>query len=327
MARIAAVGEVLIDFAEKGRDSAGYPLLQAQPGGAPANFLAAAVKYGHEGTMLAKVGDDAFGRLLKGTLDSRGIDTSGVIIDPDHFTTLAFVTLDENGDRSFSFARKPGADTQLRYDEIDPEVLDRCDVFHFGSLSMTDPVSRRTLYSVLRYARDAGKLISYDPNYRAPLWNSVEEAVEMMRSGFTYADVVKISGEELDLIYPLEGSPSERAAEGAKRLMEGYGISLVYVTMGRDGCFFRSAGREGFVKAPKGVPVRDTTGAGDIFGGAAMAELLDRGITESGQISLLCKEDLEDIVRFAVTAATLSTTAPGGINSVPDRQAVEEHMG
>ena len=162
---VIALGELLVDLAERSKDEAGYPTLAANPGGAPGNFLAALSAYGKKTAFLAKVGDDTFGRLLVGTMQRAGIDGRGIRIDPDTFTTLAFVTFDAHGDRSFAFARKPGADTQLRWDEIDPAMLDETHVFHFGSLSCTDEPARSATQSAVAYARAHGKLVTYDPNY------------------------------------------------------------------------------------------------------------------------------------------------------------------
>lgn len=134
MIDVVALGELLIDFAAKSTDSAGYPTMAANPGGAPGNFLAALNAYGRKTAFLGKVGNDAFGNLLLGTLNAAGIETKGILVDDSVFTTLAFVTFDESGDRSFSFARKPGADTQLRWEEVDKSLIDEAKVFHFGTL-------------------------------------------------------------------------------------------------------------------------------------------------------------------------------------------------
>ena len=167
---VVAMGELLIDFTCVSTDHEGYPTMAAHPGGAPANFLAALAKFGTSAALLGKVGNDAFGKLLVGTLDQAGIGTSGIIMADDVFTTLAFVTLDETGNREFSFSRKPGADTCLSYDELNMELIDNAKVFHFGTLSLTDEPARTTTYKAVAYAKNAGKLITYDPNLRKPLW-------------------------------------------------------------------------------------------------------------------------------------------------------------
>lgn len=323
MSDIVAVGELLIDFAQRSSDRGGYPLLQAQPGGAPANFLMAATRYGHTGHMLAKVGDDAFGRLLIGTLEDAGIDAGGVISDSRYFTTLAFVTLDENGDRSFSFARKPGADTQLRYDEIDLKKLKSRDVFHFGTLSMTSQTGLEMTMDCLRYVTDRDKLISFDPNLRLPLWDNEEDARAAMARGLNWSDVVKISLDEIDFFFGKEeGSDIERARRGRDRILKDYPVRLVHVTMGDKGCYSSNKNADCFVNVPEGLSVIDTTGAGDIFGGAAMAMLLRKGYTDKESLSSVAGRELKEIVSFAVTAASLSATRPGGMPSVPDEREV-----
>ena len=149
---VAALGELLIDFTCRSVDEDGYPTMAAHPGGAPANFLAALSKYGARTAMLGKVGTDTFGKLLTDTLRKVGIETKGLVASDEFFTTLAFVTLDENGDREFAFARKPGADTQLRFDELDLSIIDEARVFHFGTLSLTDEPARSTTYRAVEYA-------------------------------------------------------------------------------------------------------------------------------------------------------------------------------
>ena len=154
---VTAIGELLIDFAARDTDAAGYPTMKANPGGAPGNFLAALSKYGLRTAFLGKVGTDAFGGLLINTLKEAGIETKGIRQDSSVFTTLAFVTFDAGGDRSFSFSRKPGADTQLSFEELDLELIDQAKVFHFGTLSLTDEPVRTATKRAVEYARKKGK--------------------------------------------------------------------------------------------------------------------------------------------------------------------------
>ena len=197
MLDVVALGELLIDFTCISADADGYPTMAAHPGGAPANYLAAVTKFGGKTAMLGKIGTDAFGKLLTGTLEKAGIDTRGLIATPDVFTTLAFVTLDETGNREFSFARKPGADTCIGTDEVRCDLLDETKVLHFGTLSLTDEPARSATYAAVAYCRKQGKLISFDPNLRKPLWRDLEEAKKQMLWGLAHADVVKISDEEV----------------------------------------------------------------------------------------------------------------------------------
>ncbi|MBQ8160991.1 MAG: carbohydrate kinase [Clostridia bacterium] len=313
---VVALGELLIDFAPRSVNDQGYPTLAANPGGAPGNFLAALNKYGCSTAMIGKVGDDMFGRLLVKTLKEAGIDVQGVRVDPDVFTTLAFVSLDESGNRDFSFARKPGADTCLREDEVDETLIADSRVFHFGTLSLTDePVASATKRAI-RTARDKGILISLDPNLRKPLWKREEDAKAAIEWSLRQADIVKISDEEIEYLWGL--TPEQ----GATRLLRDYGVSLVYATLGPKGCYAATENVQVTVESPKGIHVVDTTGAGDIFGGSAMSRFLHLGKKPQE----LSEAEVQDIVRFACTAASLSTQKHGGITSVPDLKDVEAFL-
>ena len=190
---VIALGELLIDFASKSVDAAGYPTMAANPGGAPGNFLAALNAYGKKTAFLGKVGDDAFGHLLLGTMNQAGIETKGILVDPTVFTTLAFVTFDESGDRKFAFSRKPGADTCICYEELDLSLIDEAKVFHFGTLSLTGEPARTTTQKAVAYAKAQGKLITCDPNLRKPLWASMDEAKEQILWSLQQADVAVIA--------------------------------------------------------------------------------------------------------------------------------------
>lgn len=305
---VVALGELLIDFTTIRADSDGYPTMAAHPGGAPANFLAAIAKFGGKAAMLGKVGTDTFGKLLTSTLREVGIETKGIVASDEFFTTLAFVTLDANGDREFAFARKPGADTQLRFDELELSLLDETRVFHFGTLSLTGEPSRTTTYRAVEYAREHGKLITFDPNLRKPLWRELDEAKQQMLWGLAHADVVKISDEEVEFLFGLG------VQEGAQYILDHFPVKLVFVTCGPDGCWFQNKNASGHVDSLKNIQVVDTTGAGDIFGGSAVWKLLQTGKAPEA----LDEAALREIVSFACTAAGLSTTKPGGISSVPD---------
>ena len=313
---VVALGELLIDFAPVSRSETGYPVLAAQPGGAPGNFLAALNKFGLRTAMIGKVGDDMFGRLLLGTLQAAGIDTSGVLADPSVFTTMAFVSLDESGNRDFSFARKPGADTCLKPEEVNETLLRSTKVFHFGTLSLTDEPAAAATRKAIETAKAAGALISLDPNLRKPLWKSEEDAKSAIEWSLRQADIVKISDEEIDFLWGL--SPEE----GAQKLIREYGVSLVYATLGPKGCHAVTASQAVTVSSPSGIHVVDTTGAGDIFGGSAMSQFLRTGKAPKD----LTKEELRRIVCFACTAASLSTQKHGGIASVPEETDVQAKM-
>lgn len=315
MPKVVAIGELLIDFTMQALDQDNYPTMRAHPGGAPSNYLAALSAYGISTGLLAKVGDDAFGRRLIDTLRRVGVDTEDVIVDPNVFTTLAFVTLDESGNRSFDFARKPGADTMLTWEEINTSLIDEADYFHFGTLSLSQEPSRRATREAVAYAKEQGKIITFDPNYRKPLWNSEEHARDDIAWGLKQADIVKISDEDLAFFwdYPLDQS--------AQRIREEFGVSFAMLTMGENGCLLQTDFAECFVPALS-VSAVDTTGAGDIFGGSAVAQLLhlQKGIED------LTKDDLEKIGKFATAAAGLSTLKMGGITSIPSMAEVTDQL-
>lgn len=308
---VTAIGELLIDFTTLDTDAEGYPTMAAKPGGAPVNYLAALTAYGRRTAFLGKVGADTFGRLLIETLKKAGIETGGIIEDPSVFTTLAFVTLDREGNRSFNFARKPGADTCLRFEELDLSFIDAARTFHFGTLSLTDEPARTATQRVVAYAKQRGKLITYDPNLRLSLWRDPKEAKEQMLWGLSQADVVKISDEEVGFLW--NGGVEEAAA----RILDEYGAQLAMITLGPGGCCLKN--RQGTVFCPSlVVETIDTTGAGDIFGGSAVSRIL--GMDQAPGV--LSPAKLIEIARFASAASSLSTRKMGGIPSIPSMQEV-----
>ena len=316
MIDVVALGELLIDFATIATDPDGYPTMAAHPGGAPANFLAALTKFGAKTALMGKVGTDTFGKLLLSTLQNAGIDTRGMIETDEVFTTLAFVTFDAHGDREFAFSRKPGADTCIRFEELDLSLIDEAKVFHFGTLSLTDEPARSATYQAVAYAKSKGKLITFDPNLRKPLWKDLDTCKEQMLWGIRQADVMKISDEEVEFLFGLG------VEDGAAHILKEFGVKLVFVTCGADGCYFSNGIATGKVPSLSGIQVKDTTGAGDIFGGSAVWKLLQLGKAPEA----LTEEELRDVVRFACASAGLSTTRPGGISSVPSYEEVLSRM-
>ena len=317
MLDVTTLGELLIDFTTDGKNELGYPILSAHPGGGVANFLAAVVKLGGRGAFYTKVGDDAFGRLLKETMEAAGIDSSGILTDPDAFTTLAFVTLDNQGDREFSFSRKPGADTRLCFEEMDLSLIDRAKAFHIGTLSLTGEPVRTATKKAVAYAREKGKLITLDPNLRLPLWSSPAEAKEQMLWALNQADIVKISEEEIQFLFGLDGEA------GAEKLLREFGVKLAFVTLGKAGCLFANERAQGRVPNFDEVKTVDTTGAGDIFGGTAVYQILRSGIRPED----LNGAALTKIAAFACGAASLSTEKYGGISSIPAPEEVTARTG
>lgn len=305
---VVAFGEVLIDFAKVG-SSDGFPVMAARPGGAPANCLAALSNFKKRVAFIGKVGKDQFGELLKNSLEEFKIDTSNLLIDDEYFTTLAFVDIDESGDRKFSFARKPGADTQIKMSEIDLSMIDNTKIFHFGTLSMCKEPALSTTMRLVEYAKEKGKLISFDPNLRELLWEDLNEAKKAFEYGFKHANIVKISLEEAQFFF----GKGKTAQDYAKEMIDTFNTDLVFVTCDKDGVYAKTKNIEGHYKAHPYIKPVDTTGAGDIFMGSALSVLLNINIP----IKALTEVELNDICTFANIAAGLSTQEIGGMSSVP----------
>ncbi len=312
---VVALGELLIDLTEAGLSPNGMRLFEQNPGGAPANMLTALSHSGYKTAFIGKVGDDMHGRFLIKTLKDEGIDTRAVIKDPDCFTTLAFVGLDENGERSFSFARKPGADTMLRKEELDQDLLSGCKIFHFGSLSMTDEPSRSATLEAVNIARSAGVLISYDPNYRPSLWSDQDAAIEQMSSVIGLVDMLKVSDEESIL---LTGCKDLTAA--ADRLLS-MGPRLIAVTLGQKGVLIA---RSDFKQIIEGFNVNcvDSTGAGDCFWGGFLSCFL----AYDQPVEAVSAEDLIQCALTGNAFAALCVEKRGGIPSIPSTEEVKQFI-
>ncbi|MDL2233222.1 PfkB family carbohydrate kinase [Ruminococcaceae bacterium OttesenSCG-928-L11] len=313
---VVALGEILIDFAPGGKSGAGMPLYECNPGGAPANVLAAVTRQGGRAAFIGKVGSDSFGAFLETTLRECDIDTSGLCVDEDTRTTLAFVSLDETGNRSFSFFRNPGADYMLSKEDVNTDLIRDAATFHFGSLSLThEPARSATRYAV-ETAVQAGALISYDPNLRLALWPTADAAREQILAYLHYADIVKISDEEFEF---LTGSPDYET--GAAAFMEQYGLSCLFVTLGPKGAFYRCNGFGG--KLPTyDVKVVDTTGSGDSFMGAVLGKLSKR----SAGLNALGEAEIREIVDFANASGSMAARAKGAIPAIPTTEQVLECM-
>lgn len=311
---VIAIGEVLIDFTPDGVNSQGIARFARNPGGAPANVLAMNARLGGKTAFIGKVGKDDFGTFLKSVLDESGIDTRGVVMDPDVNTTIAFVQLNEFGDRSFSFYRKPGADMMLREEEIDQQMIDDCHIFHYGSISFTDEPCRSAALGAIAYAKSKGKLMSYDPNYREFLWDSEERAVSEIMNALPMADILKVSEEEMLLL------TGETDLETGAQMLRKQGPALVLVSRGEFGSFYCAECGTGQVPAFK-VKVVDTTGSGDAFLGAIHYRL---GSKNAEDLRNLEKEELENILDFANAAGGLTATKRGAIPSMPTVEEIEE---
>lgn len=312
MFSVTALGEVLIDFTDNGMSANGQKLFERNPGGAPANVLVALQRLGHKTAFIGKVGKDMHGDFLRQTIEENGVDCTGLVSDPDFFTTLAFVALDENGDRSFSFARKPGADTQLRPEDLPKDVIANSKVFHVGSLSLTDEPARTATIEALKIADEAGCVMSYDPNYRDSLWTSAEAAAEQMRSILPYMDLVKISAEECPLLTDLA-----EPADAAKALLD-QGVSVVVVTLDADGAYVATKDGAGLVESFR-VQAVDTTGAGDSFWGGFLCAFCESG-KKPGEVTF---EEAAAFARFGNAVASLCVRTRGAIPAMPERTDVE----
>ncbi|MBW7476341.1 carbohydrate kinase [Paenibacillus oenotherae] len=309
---IVALGELLIDFTPKTVPGEDETYFQKNAGGAPANVLAALARQGKRTAFIGKVGADSFGSFLASVLEDSGVSTSGLVYSDTASTTLAFVELNSDGDRSFTFYRKPGADMMLEQSEVNLDIIANAAIFHFGSLSMTHEPARSATFAALAHAKEQGKLISYDPNLRLPLWPDEATACTQILAAMPYADVVKVSEEELLFL-----TGSQDLATGAKQLKERFGLSLLCVTLGEKGCYYQAGAYTGHVPAFS-VQAIDTTGAGDAFMGGLLSRLLDYGARPSG----LSDQELQDIIRHGTASGSLATTKRGGIPAMPSKAEV-----
>lgn len=311
---VVALGELLIDFTENGTSEQGNRLLEVNPGGAPCNVLSMLAKLDKKTGFIGKVGSDQFGTMLKGTLENVGIATEGLVIDQDVNTTLAFVHTYPDGDREFSFYRNPGADMMLTEDDVRADMIEQAKIFHFGTLSMTHEGVRKATHKALETAKAAGCLISFDPNLRPPLWDSLDNAKEQMEYGFQYCDILKISDNEIQFV-----TGKEDYDEGIAYLQVKYNIPLILLTMGKDGsrAYYKGKriGKPGFK-----VDAIETTGAGDTFCGCALGYILDHGLDS------LTQSQIEEMLTFANAGAALVTLKKGAIYSMPERSEIEEMM-
>ena len=312
---VTALGELLIDFTQNGLSNQGNYLMEANPGGAPCNVLAMLTKLGKKTAFIGKVGDDFLGRHLKAVVEEVGIDTRNLLLDEKVHTTLAFVHTYPGGDRDFSFYRNPGADMNLRADEVNEELIANSRIFHFGSLSMTHPGVREATRKALRIAKEQGCIISYDPNLRPPLWNTLEEAKEQIAFGMTQCDIMKISDNEIQWFTGLEDYD-----EGIRYLQQTYHIPLILLSMGPAGsrAYYRDMRVEVAPFLQKNTI--ETTGAGDTFCACVLNYVLDHDLEN------LTEAQLAEMLRFANAAASQITTRKGALKVMPSREEVEQML-
>lgn len=311
-----AIGELLIDFTPAPVRKEENPHFALNPGGAPANVMVAMQRLGAKTAFIGKVGEDSFGAFLKNTLAREGLETSGVIMDPETLTTLAFVTLDDRGDRSFSFYRNASADVMLEEKDVEVSLIERAGILHYGSVSFTDSPSKEASMYAVQKAQSLQKIISYDPNYRPRLWKDEKAAIESMQWGLSHADIVKVSHEEMELL-----TGEKEIEKGSKKLVE-FGAQIVLVSAGEDGSYFATKYFVGHAPTYK-VKTIDTNGAGDAFFGALLYQLKEKNKKE---LTALGKEEWEKYLLFANAAGSIATTKSGAIPALPTLQEVEDCM-
>lgn len=309
---VVALGELLIDFTPGALSDQGNPTFEANPGGAPCNVLSMLGRFGHKTAFIGKVGEDMFGRMLAKAITECGISAEGLRFDPDVNTTLAFVQKLANGDRDFSFYRKPGADMMLREDEISEDMIAGAKIFHFGTLSMTHPGVEAATRCAIGYAEKHGVLRSFDPNLREPLWKDLEDARRAVRYGLAHCDVLKISDNEIQWL-----TGKEDFTEGVNALRAEFDIPLILVSMGPSGS--RAYTKDLMVEVPARLNPNtvETTGAGDTFCACVLHDVLENGL------ETFTKERLERMLNVANAAASIVTTRRGALRVMPTPEEIE----
>ena len=312
---VVALGELLIDFTQNGKSEQGNGLFEANPGGAPCNVLAMLNNLGKKTSFIGKVGNDQFGLMLKVTLEELGIGTENLMLDDEVHTTLALVHTFEDGDRDFSFYRNPGADMMLTADEVQDDLIKSAKIFHFGTLSMTHDGVREATKKALEVAKNAGVMISFDPNLREPLWKSLDDAKEQVLYGLQYADILKISDNEIQWL-----TGEEDYTEGVKKIRELKNIPLILVSMGKEGS--RAYYKDMIVAAKPFLQkiTIETTGAGDTFCANVLNYVLEHGLEN------LTEEGLTEMLTFATAAASIITTKKGALKVMPTKEDVESFL-
>lgn len=313
---VVAIGELLIDFTENGTSAQGNPLLEANPGGAPCNVLAMLEKLGKHTGFVGKIGNDMFGDQLEKAVREVGIDTAGLKRDKEVNTTLAFVHTKEDGDREFSFYRNPGADMMISEADLEDSLISDCRIFHYGTLSMTHDVCRKATYKAISDAKAAGAILSFDPNLREPLWNSLDEAKEQILYGMGQCDILKISDNEIQWL-----TGEEDFDAGVAWIRERFDISLILVSIGKEGSRAYTADQRVEVPAFVQEKTIETTGAGDTFCACILNYVLEHGLENLGA------EDLKEMLTFANAAASIVTTRKGALRVMPTKEEVEALIG
>lgn len=313
---VVALGELLIDFTENGLSSQGNPLMEANPGGAPCNVLAMLNKLGKKTAFIGKVGRDQFGTMLKTVVEESGTDVTNLMMDDEVHTTLAVVHTFPDGDREFSFYRNPGADMMLKKEEVDPEIIKAAKIFHFGTLSSTHPEVREATRYAIDVAKENGLLVSFDPNLREPLWDSLEDARKEIEYGLGKCDILKISDNEMEFM-----TGTDDYNKGVEMLRESYDIPLIFVTLGKEGS--RAYYKDMIVEVAPFIrkDTIETTGAGDTFEACALNYVLEHGLEN------LAEENLKELLRFANAGASIITSRKGALKVMPEKEEIEKVLG
>lgn len=308
---VTALGELLVDFTENGISAQGNTLLEANPGGAPCNVLAMLKNLGKKTAFIGKIGNDALGKMLKKTVEDQGICIDNLVEDEEIHTTLTFVHSDKDGDRSFSFYRNPGADLMLQWEEINVDFLVNTKIFHFGTLSMTEEKIKNVTKKAVQKAKENGVLISFDPNFRPPLWKDMEDARQQMWYGIGQCDILKISDDEILFL-----TGTKDIDEGIARIREKSHAKLICATMGKNGSKVYYKGKTVFGRPFLRKDTIETTGAGDTFMACVLNTVLEKGLEQ------LTQESLTEMLLFANAASSIITTRKGALKVMPQRQEI-----
>lgn len=314
---VVALGELLIDFTENGTSAQGNPMMEANPGGAPCNVLSMLCRLGKTTAFIGKVGKDMFGTQLRNAITEVGISAEGLVTDPEVNTTLAFVHTFPDGDREFSFYRKPGADMMISESDLKSELIENCKIFHFGSLSMTHEICRQATHTAIDMAKKAGALISYDPNLREPLWNSLDEAKVQIAYGMEHCDIMKISDNEIQWF-----TGKEDYDKGIQVLQDTYHIPMILLSLGKDGSRAYVNGLRVEVPAFVQEKTIETTGAGDTF----CANVLNYVLEHDLDLASFTEENLKEMLTFANAGASIITTRKGALRVMPTREEIQAFL-
>ncbi|SFL46299.1 fructokinase [Gracilibacillus orientalis] len=315
MVDVTALGEILVDFTPNGVSEHGNPVYAANPGGAPGNLLVALSRLSKETSFIGSVGNDQFGNMLEETLYNNGVSTSGMVYSDIH-TTLAIVHIDESGDRSFSFCRNPGADTMLSKDDLKPESIAQTKIFHVGSISMTNEPSRKATRTALKIAKENGVTISYDPNLRRDLWDSLEGAKERIVELLYYADIVKLSEEELEFI-----AGTNEVEKGAKLIFQQYDVSLLFITAGSIGSYCCN---KHVILFKPGLSIKaiDTTGCGDAFFAGVLYKILENNMPYQN----ISEKEMSELLLFGNAMGAYVAQKQGGIPALPNLNEISKFI-